>query len=46
MPIADWSITNPFFFEPKFSVDVVPTPTVIENHQNIAHYINQSSIYN
>ncbi|MFC1880546.1 hypothetical protein ACFL2S_03475 [Thermodesulfobacteriota bacterium] len=24
MPIADWSITNPFFFEPKFSVDVVP----------------------
>jgi len=26
-------------------LDFVPAPTIAEDHQNIAYYINQSSIY-
>jgi len=26
-------------------IDFVPAPTVTEDHQNIAYFINQSSIY-
>ena len=33
------------FFQPIFLLDFVPTPTLMEDHQNIADYINQSQKY-
>ena len=38
-------MTNTYFFEPQFILDYVLALTVIEDHQNIAYYIHQSSIY-
>jgi len=38
-------MTNLYFFCGSFCLHIVPAPTVTGDKQNIAYYINQSSIY-